>query len=77
MEHGLNSIAFPAISTGIYGYPIRLTAQTANATVAGFLRSSGSLREVIFCCFSSGDFKIYDELLSSARRETPSSGGPV
>ena len=77
VEHGLNSIAFPAISTGIYGYPIRLAAQTAIATVAEFLRSSGSLREVIFCCFSSGDFMIYDELLSDARHETPSRRGSV
>jgi len=77
VEHGLNSIAFPAISAGIYGYPIRLATQTAIATVSGFLRSSVSLREVIFCCFSSGDFMIHDELLTNARREMQSRGGSV
>lgn len=63
-EHGLNSIAFPAISTGIYGYPIRPAAEIAIATVRAFTQTPSSLQEVIFCCFSQYDFDLYKDLLS-------------
>lgn len=62
-QHGVATIAFPAISTGAFGYPVRPAAQIAIATVAAFMRSPTSLREVIFCCYSSADHRIYAELL--------------
>jgi O-acetyl-ADP-ribose deacetylase (regulator of RNase III) len=52
--HGLRSIAFPAISTGVYGFPPDRPAQIAIATVAGYLRASPHLSRVIFCCFRPG-----------------------
>jgi O-acetyl-ADP-ribose deacetylase (regulator of RNase III) len=51
-EHGLASIAFPAISTGIYAFPAERAARIAVQTVASELNGQRSLARVIFCCFS-------------------------
>jgi O-acetyl-ADP-ribose deacetylase len=66
IDHQLRSIAFPAISTGIYGYPIVAAATVAIGAVRDFLRQPSSLREVIFCCFSAGDYAVYRDLLQSS-----------
>lgn len=62
-EHSLKSIAFPSISTGVYGYPFREAAKIAVAEVAEFTAEQASLEEVIFCCFSEQDLSVYNELL--------------
>jgi O-acetyl-ADP-ribose deacetylase (regulator of RNase III) len=62
-EHGLKSIAFPGISTGVYGYPVELASRIALDTVKTFLASQGEIWEVVFCCFSAGDLAIYEKLL--------------
>jgi O-acetyl-ADP-ribose deacetylase (regulator of RNase III) len=64
-ERGLTSIAFPAISTGIYGFPIRPAAGIAICTVTEFTQSATSLQQVVFCCFSASDYQLYVELLSA------------
>lgn len=61
--HGAQRIAFPCISTGVYGYPAEPAARIAVATVRSSLREPGSIREVIFCCFSASDLAIYRKLL--------------
>jgi O-acetyl-ADP-ribose deacetylase (regulator of RNase III) len=63
--HGLASIAFPAISTGVYGYPPHLAAPLAVATVRAFAAGPASVREVIFCCFSSEQKALYEALLAT------------
>ena len=61
-EHGAHSIAFPCISTGVYGYPVELATRVAVETVNSSLPQLGSIREVIFCCFSASDLAIYQQL---------------
>ena len=61
-EKGCTSIAFPCISTGVYGYPKEEAAQIAVKTVQGF--SPVSLQKVIFCCFEAGDAAIYKRILN-------------
>ena len=56
------TLAFPSISTGLYGYPIEGAAEVAVATV----RSSAlnvAIQQVIFCCFSASDLAVYEALL--------------
>jgi len=60
----LESIAFPAISTGIYGYPIEAAAHVAISTVQDFVRTPTSIRKVVFCCFSERDSELYRKLLA-------------
>jgi O-acetyl-ADP-ribose deacetylase (regulator of RNase III) len=65
-QHGVTSIAFPSISTGIYGYPMELAAPLAVATVRETLAVvPGGFREVIFCCFSVADLAVYERVLGS------------
>ncbi|MDO8989765.1 MAG: O-acetyl-ADP-ribose deacetylase [Sideroxyarcus sp.] len=59
----IRSIAFPSISTGVYGYPIESAARIAVATVQNWLPKYSGMREVIFCCFSDHDLAVYQELL--------------
>jgi len=60
-ERGLASIAFPAISTGVYGYPRQPAAEIAVATVRA--HTPTSLRRVIFCCFDESTAAVYRQLL--------------
>ena len=62
-ENGIASLAFPSISTGIYGYPIELAANVAVRTVRTALAESPAIREVIFCCYSSDDLAVYESAL--------------
>jgi O-acetyl-ADP-ribose deacetylase (regulator of RNase III) len=52
-EHGLQSVAFPGISTGIYGYPMDLAARVAVETTAAFLAESELPAKVVFCTFDA------------------------
>jgi len=56
---GARSVAFPAISTGIYGYPREAAAGVAVATVRDWLATSASPMEVIFCAFNEDDAQYY------------------
>jgi O-acetyl-ADP-ribose deacetylase len=62
-EHGVRSIAFPAISTGVYGFPPRCAAVTAFRTVKANVEASG-IETVHFVCFDSTTFALYEHLLS-------------
>ncbi len=62
-KRGLKSIAFPAISTGIYGYPKREAATIAVNTVLDETAGASSIRRVIFCCFDQESLTIYQSLI--------------
>ncbi len=62
-EHNLCTVAFPCISTGAYGYPVREAAEIAVIEVTRYLKNTEALDEVIFCCFIRHDYQIYQELL--------------
>ncbi|MET0378299.1 MAG: O-acetyl-ADP-ribose deacetylase [Spongiibacteraceae bacterium] len=59
----LTSIAFPAISTGVYGYPVEYAAKIAVATVRNSAGSFPGIHEIIFCCFSVEHLLLYQTLL--------------
>ena len=60
-ENGLTSIAFPNISTGVYGYPKDKAADVAMATVQQFLQQPTSVETVIFVCFDSENYRLYQQ----------------
>lgn len=59
LEHGVDSIAFPAVSTGVFGYP-RVEAATLATSVMG--EFDGRFEAIIACCFSEQDGSIYRDL---------------
>ncbi len=67
-DHALTSIAFPSISTGIYGFPADRAAVIAVDTVADFVEDEpGLLRRVIFCCFDDHGLALHREALAARR----------
>jgi len=68
-KHGLASVAFPAISTGIYRFPADRAAGIAVTTVTDALAAAPDVTEVIFCCFSNDSAKLHEAALAGV-------GGP-
>ena len=62
-ENGIKTIAFPNISTGIYGYPKQEAAKIATKTVQGALKNIQGIVQVIFVCFDEENFNIYKTLI--------------
>ena len=63
VENGIKTIAFPSISTGVYGYPIGKACRIAVETTRTFLEHNASIDRVIFVCFSAGDLADYQRML--------------
>ncbi len=64
VENGVRSIAFPAISCGIYGYPIEAATDIAVHETAEFLRRNDSIERVIFACFGDDVLTAYQRILA-------------
>ena len=63
-REGLESVAFPAISTGVYAFPLERATKIAVATVADFLRAHDLPKRVIFCCFGADVAVIYRKAMA-------------
>ena len=63
IKHNLSSIAFPNISTGIYGYPKEEAARIATTTVTEFLDQNELITKVYFVCFDQENYQLYDSLI--------------
>ena len=64
VKNGIRTIAFPNISTGVYGYPKDDAATIAISTVKEFLENHSEIQQVIFCAFDEENYRIYKNLLS-------------
>ena len=69
--HGVGTIAFPCISTGVYGYPFEAAAHIAVDAVRITLAALGSRMQVTFCCFSQRDLFVYDAYLRAFAAPRP------
>ena len=65
VENNLTSVAFPAISCGVYGYPIEDACRIAIDTSCNFLKANPSLKKIIFILFSEKDCAVYQDRLKS------------
>ena len=66
VQNGLRSIAFPGISTGVYGYPHHKAAEIAVRAVRGYITANGSsVENIVFCCYSDEHLADYQELLAN------------
>jgi O-acetyl-ADP-ribose deacetylase (regulator of RNase III) len=65
IDHGVETIAFPNISTGVYNFPKREAAQIAIESVTAFLVVNKKIKNVVFVCYDEENFSIYAELLKT------------
>ena len=68
-QHHLESISFPAISTGIFGYPLDRCAQIMLSTAIEYLKGETGLRRVVFCLYGEGNFSAFAEELKRQSEE--------
>ncbi len=66
-KYKVKTIAFPSISTGAYGFPIKEAAPIAISEVVKFLKENNTIKEVIFVLFSEKDFQIYQNLVQKIK----------
>lgn len=65
-KNGLHTLAFPSISTGVYGYPVEAAARIAIREIQTFLKAHPDFGPVIMCCFSAADYRTYSRALAEA-----------
>ena len=64
VDKGAETIAFPNISTGVYGFPKEKAAEIAIKTVTQFLSGNDQIRQVYFVCFNQENYQLYERLLN-------------
>jgi O-acetyl-ADP-ribose deacetylase (regulator of RNase III) len=64
-DSGCRSVAFPNISTGIYGFPKLEAAEIAISEVKLFLGSNSLIEQVLFCCYDNENYLIYNKILQN------------
>ncbi|GMO42621.1 MAG: O-acetyl-ADP-ribose deacetylase [Treponemataceae bacterium] len=64
-KHGAKTIAFPCISTGVYGYPFEAACAVALSAIKGFLAADESIESVTLVCFGSADYKRYKNIFGA------------
>ena len=67
-EHGARTIAFPSISTGVYGFPIERASRIALREMLDFLAGDEQVARVIACCYSAHDLRVYQAALAEIER---------
>jgi O-acetyl-ADP-ribose deacetylase (regulator of RNase III) len=75
-ERGVKSIAFPAISTGMFGYPVHAAATVAIGTIAAYLRRTSALEDVLLVLFTPEDYQVYATTLERWQRAQESRARP-
>jgi O-acetyl-ADP-ribose deacetylase (regulator of RNase III) len=68
-QYKLKSISFPAISTGIFGYPITECAKVMITAAKNYLKGDTIIKEVIFCLFSKEDYDVFEKELNNVSRK--------
>ena len=76
VEKQVRTIAFPAISTGVYGFPLERATQIAIKTVSRFLEENSLDLKVVFVCFSAQAYQVYQKILKLQRDEENLSAPP-
>jgi O-acetyl-ADP-ribose deacetylase len=69
VEKGISSIAFPAISTGVYGFPLDRATRIAAREVSSFLSKNPSIEKVVFVCFDKHTYDLYSKLLREVAQQ--------
>jgi len=67
VKNDVKTVAFPCISTGVFGYPFDEACEVALRAIDGFLRESESISEVLLVCFGDADFNRYKEIMEGMR----------
>ena len=68
-ENDLTSIAFPAISTGVFGFPIENCARIMLSMTIDYLKGPTGLEKVVFCLFDADSYRIFEEILKRSCRQ--------
>lgn len=63
VQYGITTIAFPAISTGVYRYPMKSATETAITEAVKFLKNNESFEKILFVCFDMNAYNVYKETL--------------
>ena len=67
-ENNLKSISFPAISTGIFGFPIQRCAEIMLGGTIDYLKGQTSIEKIVFCLFGQADYEVFEKTLQGLSR---------